>query len=54
MATDWISWMDEDETCLNCGELNFHQSKTLGICLECAYELLTGSFKDDQKLETIS
>jgi len=53
MASNWVDWMDEDEACSNCGEVFFHQSKTLGICLECASELLARSFQDNESFETV-
>lgn len=29
-------WMeDEEEGCMNCGELDFAQSKTYGLCIRC-------------------
>ena len=43
MARSFEDWMDEDEACLNCGETHFHQSKTPGICTECAGELMEQS-----------
>jgi len=38
MGSQWEDYLDEDEACLNCGSVPFHQSKTLGICQECADE----------------
>lgn len=29
----WIE--DEDEGCMNCGELEFDSSRTEGLCIEC-------------------
>lgn len=28
-------WMEEEEGCMNCGELEFDQSKTMGLCIRC-------------------
>jgi hypothetical protein len=39
MAKDWEEFLDEDECCLNCGEMNYIPSRTPGICVECVAEL---------------
>jgi formylmethanofuran dehydrogenase subunit E len=26
----------EEESCMNCGEINYHSSKVNGLCLYCA------------------
>lgn len=43
MAKKFEDLMDEDEACLNCGEMHYHVSKTSGLCLECTNELYNRS-----------
>ena len=38
---------DEDECCLNCGEIDYTPSKTMGLCLECFADP-NRVFEDDQ------
>lgn len=43
MAKDSEEYWYEDDCCMNCGEINFHQSKTVGICIDCADQLFARS-----------
>jgi len=36
MAKDFEEFLDEDECCLECGEIAYTQSKILGVCMDCA------------------
>jgi hypothetical protein len=46
VAKDWEDYLDEDECCLNCGEIDFQPSKTPGVCLDCMADLTAG-FKEE-------
>ena len=39
VARDFEDFLDEDECCLECGEIDYTPSKTIGICLDCWAEL---------------
>lgn len=39
MARDFEDYPEEDECCLECGEIAYTPSKTRGICKECWDEL---------------
>lgn len=49
MAKDWEDYLDEDECCLNCGEIDFQPSKTPGVCLNCMADLTSG-FEEELEL----
>ena len=36
MSRQFEDFMDEDECCLNCGEIAYTPSKVMGICKDCA------------------
>lgn len=40
MAREWEDEMFEDEACLECGDVDYNESKLPGICLDC-YNSLT-------------
>lgn len=40
MARDFEEFLDEDECCLECGEIAYTQSKILGVCMDCADSLM--------------
>lgn len=44
MARDFEDFLDEDECCLNCGEIDYVPSKTMGVCIDCRNELMSGDF----------
>jgi len=35
MSKQFEDFLDEDECCLNCGELDFKPSKIMGLCQDC-------------------
>jgi len=35
MSRQFEDLLDEDECCLNCGELDFKASKIMGLCINC-------------------
>ena len=35
MSRQFEDLLDEDECCLNCGELDFKPSKIMGLCITC-------------------
>jgi hypothetical protein len=43
MARQYEEFLDEDECCLGCGKDHYRQSRTLGICVDCASPNLSGS-----------
>jgi len=49
MARDFEEFLDEDECCLNCGEIDYNPSKTMGICMDCHDELMTGEFSQSDE-----
>jgi hypothetical protein len=38
MSRQFEEFLDEDECCLNCGELDFRPSKIMGLCFSCFYD----------------
>jgi hypothetical protein len=36
MSRQFEEFLDEDECCLNCGEIDYTPSKVMGICKFCA------------------
>jgi hypothetical protein len=46
MSRQFEDFIDEDECCLNCGEIAYTPSKTMGICQDC-FNDPTGKFDDD-------
>jgi hypothetical protein len=41
VARDFEDWLDEDECCLECGEIDYAMSKTPGLCVDCWNDLYT-------------
>lgn len=39
MARDFEDYPEEDDCCLECGEISYTASKTPGICFDCWDEL---------------
>lgn len=35
MSRQFEDLLDEDECCLNCGELDYRPSKIMGLCFDC-------------------
>ena len=48
MAKDSEDYWYEDDCCMNCGEPDFHQSKTLGICIDCVAQPFDEAENSDQ------
>lgn len=51
MARDFEEFLDEDECCLECGEISYTQSKILGVCMDCADSLMARDTAKDIGVE---
>lgn len=38
----------EDDGCMNCGDMDFHESKVPGLCLECYGDPTSQSWEQDE------
>lgn len=43
----------EDDSCMNCGDVDFHESRVRGLCLDC-YGDPTGEHQDALELVEVS
>jgi hypothetical protein len=50
MAKDFEEFLDEDECCLECGEIAYTQSKILGVCMDCASNFTARDSNSSDKL----
>lgn len=55
MAKGYEEYLDEDEACLECGELNYMPSKTPGLCHGCWDDLYCheNRFEQQEQVEEL-
>ena len=50
IAGNFEEFLDEDECCLECGEIAYTQSKILGVCMDCASNFTARDSNSSDKL----